>query len=1787
MKFRTMLSAAVCAVLTSFPVVDAVYAQGTATFSTVEQNSNVIGTTPPGFYRGIPAMQDNEASCAFNPILVRNIVCAWNANGGADDVIGDTHTRFSESIDGGETFINRYIKGSNIDPATSIGQQFMADPIVLCWPGGCGTVVIAATRAPTGGGTGGGVYMQWMVDLNTEAGFRKAFKPTLDQVYRSTGSHFADKPQATYMLDVQNPGVVEVTMPVEMPDGSIQTLTRNWPKARILIAFALFNPSKEDIEIVSMYTDNYGGSWSNPKQVAVSSGQDQGITVAAIGDTVFYGFRNFETDAMMGVVSSNRGRTIGKPFEVASSVCAYDVPTLPNTEDGTVVASRTNDFPWVSQNGSKFIMVYSEHLLSSDGGCLTVPGERSDSRIMAVVGSANGKNWSDPVPLAPNADHGFQFMPVVDCVLGFCQAAWWDTRRNSARVREFLTGQGDPISLAALHAYETAEIFADFNYAIPGSDLRIQFRGTADMYTTGVDISSGTAVPTDAPPILVSRYRLGILNGEVVEREANPFHLKAYKTNTVSFMSDYSWMTSVKHRFMFDPENPENPAFWEENSGPNPLNPDELPIYWLSWTDARNARGQLYTATIEEPLPYMRTPGPTTVAREDSDTPPPTPVAADDRILRAEAVEDLNTGAQTCVPAGNPGAGEIFVSINNRIKDMDIYGARIEHSTSAWSLNPTKTLGNIQRTYAVVAVNAADFARRFRFEIANQPAGFPDTARASWDQLPFDPTDPAFSVTAPDIEEFEDVGPQSSVTVALFLVSQASINPVTVHVYDNATDELISSIVVNGTIESGPLLNPDGTENNFEIHNPVVYAPDLFNPDLYNPDLYNPDLYNPDLYNPDMYNPDMYNPDLYNPDLYNPDLYNPDLYNPDLYNPDLYNPDLYNTSLTDADDLDNPEIPDPNMAGVPREPDGTVVRLDVNFAVENVGNTLTPYSVDFAIGDPTVLTMIENRLITTQLIAWQDKEITDVQFCEPALISENRVVAAVNDPDLTTLTIPDIANNRVGALTYFIAPLDKMQNTLRFIGPRDNIRVLAEALPNNIISYVFASQAANTGEIDLGINREQIIVDRTPASFNFSTHDTATFEATSSGGAVVPLDLVQATKDTEIVPVNCTPALGSTVGLDIDNSPAGPTRLSCTATSSNDVTATLDMFVSVLDTRAPTINAGSIPTDITAEATGPGGAAVSFALPSATDASNVDTSVDVLCTPATGDTFPFTSPGQTTTVSCIATDDSGNTDSASFNVTIQDTSAPIFDSASLPAPTAEATGIDGAIVAYSLPTATDVADVAPVVSCDPASGSVFALGTSDVTCTATDASGNSATSTFQVTIEDTTMPMFVIDPLPDVTIEVTGPGGTSVNYPLPASTDISDASPLVSCDPPAGSLFPLGASDVTCTATDLSGNSVTRLFQVIVQDTAPPVITLIGPDSVTVEAGEAYVEQGAGVIDIADAAPLLMIDDSQVDTGTVGTYTVFYNAVDATGNPALQVTRTVVVVDTTDPVIDGLDPPIFDSTEPFVLADDKMSFQLRWGPFGATDADPSLEVDCNVGTLDTTKPLYTFVYDFPVGSTTVTCTATDSLGNFDTASFIVEILDQTAPVLTLNGDPVITIDMHSGPYVDPGATAVDNADGDVSADIVIDSSGVDTTTDGTYTVFISVTDSSGNVAQLTRTVVVEFKYADITGIIPAKTNIKLGSSDPLTWAWLNSNGDPVDVSGDRQLLRIINCSSGAVVLDTAGDPGSSGFRLKSDNWMEFNWQAEGPGIVAGERYCASVRSSRTAQMQTSPPIRVR
>ncbi|MEW6225669.1 MAG: HYR domain-containing protein [Chloroflexota bacterium] len=79
-----------------------------------------------------------------------------------------------------------------------------------------------------------------------------------------------------------------------------------------------------------------------------------------------------------------------------------------------------------------------------------------------------------------------------------------------------------------------------------------------------------------------------------------------------------------------------------------------------------------------------------------------------------------------------------------------------------------------------------------------------------------------------------------------------------------------------------------------------------------------------------------------------------------------------------------------------------------------------------------------------------------------------------------------------------------------------------------------------------------------------------------------------------------------------------------------------------------------------------------------------------------------------------------------------DTTAPVLSG--MPADVTVSTAGSSAIVTWTDPVATDDTDPSPVVACDPASGSSFPLGTSTVRCTATDASGNAASATFQVTV---------------------------------------------------------------------------------------------------------------------------------------------------------------------------------------------------------------------------------------------------------------------------------------------------------------------------------------------------------------------------------------------------------------------------------------------------------------------
>jgi hypothetical protein len=321
------------------------------------------------------------------------------------------------------------------------------------------------------------------------------------------------------------------------------------------------------------------------------------------------------------------------------------------------------------------------------------------------------------------------------------------------------------------------------------------------------------------------------------------------------------------------------------------------------------------------------------------------------------------------------------------------------------------------------------------------------------------------------------------------------------------------------------------------------------------------------------------------------------------------------------------------------------------------------------------------------------------------------------------------------------------------------------------------------------------VQDTTPPNITGMPSD-ITAEATGPSGAVVNYtsptasDLVDGS-----VTVSCVPASASIFVL-------GATVVNCSASDSHGNTATAGFNITVVDTTPPAL---TLPAPITAEATGPAGATVTF---SASASDLVDGTVAVICVPASGSTFALGS----STVSCSASDNSDNTASASFTVTVQDTTPPVI--AAHEDVTAEATSAAGAVVDYTSPSTSDAVDGAGTATCSPASGNIFPLGATTVTCNAKDAAGNQAkVTTFSIIVQDTTPPALTLPG--EITAVATEDSQEVVNY-IASANDIVDGPVDVTCSPASGSIFSVGTTTVNCSATDSHGNTGMGNFRVIV-----------------------------------------------------------------------------------------------------------------------------------------------------------------------------------------------------------------------------------------------------------------------------------------------------------------------------------------------------------------------------------
>ncbi len=144
---------------------------------------------------------------------------------------------------------------------------------------------------------------------------------------------------------------------------------------------------------------------------------------------------------------------------------------------------------------------------------------------------------------------------------------------------------------------------------------------------------------------------------------------------------------------------------------------------------------------------------------------------------------------------------------------------------------------------------------------------------------------------------------------------------------------------------------------------------------------------------------------------------------------------------------------------------------------------------------------------------------------------------------------------------------------------------------------------------------------------------------------------------------------------------------------------------------------------------------------------------------------------------------------------------------------AEATGPDGAAVTFSA-SADDPDEGRLAVDCAPGPGSTFPLGSTIVTCTATDAHENTGSASFTVLVRDTTPPDLTLPA--DITVNATSPNGAQVLYDATAA-DLVDGTLPVNCFPPSGTNFPIGSTTVNCSATDHAGNTASGSFNVHVK----------------------------------------------------------------------------------------------------------------------------------------------------------------------------------------------------------------------------------------------------------------------------------------------------------------------------------------------------------------------------------
>ena len=395
---------------------------------------------------------------------------------------------------------------------------------------------------------------------------------------------------------------------------------------------------------------------------------------------------------------------------------------------------------------------------------------------------------------------------------------------------------------------------------------------------------------------------------------------------------------------------------------------------------------------------------------------------------------------------------------------------------------------------------------------------------------------------------------------------------------------------------------------------------------------------------------------------------------------------------------------------------------------------------------------------------------------------------------------------------------------------------------------------------------------------------------------------------------------------------------------------------------------------------------------------------------------PASFPLGVTTVTFTATDSCGVVATSTATVTINE-AANTAPSVTAPAPLSVTAGLcvtslpatDSAIATFlNSATATDVEDGALAVSNDAPAD--FLIGSTLVTFTATDSLLATGSSGSTVTINETPNSAPVITaPAPLIMTVLAGTTSVPVSDPTitaflaeASASDTEDGVLSVSNDAPAN--FPLGTTTVTFTTTDACGLVTTSTVTVTINEAANTTPTVTAPSPINVTAGlcaTSVPATNAVITAFLNSATATDVEDGSlaVSNNAPANFLLGDTLVTFTATDSLSATGSAGATVTVNETPNSL---------PAVTAPMPITIIVAQGTTSVAASDPTIAAFlAGASATDTEDGVLIVSHDapanFPLGTTTVTFTATDACGLVTTATATVtiqEIAGNTAPVLT-------------------------------------------------------------------------------------------------------------------------------------------------------------------------------------------